>query len=62
MPHAGGAFLPIPELFFPTNAALLTTKCNKDVKDILSRLFYSELSCFLLPHQVHGLLRTADPA
>ena len=65
MSHAGGALPPILERFARIGAALPGGKVemnSKDMKEIMSRQFYFDLSGFVFPDQIHGLLRMVDPS
>ena len=65
MAHAGGALPPILERFARIGAGLPGGKeemSSKQMKEILSRQFYFDLSGFVLPDQIHGLLRLVDPS
>ena len=63
--HAGGALPPILERFARIGAGLPGGKVemdSKQIKDIINQQFYFDLSGFVLPDQIYGLLRLAKPS
>ena len=62
--HAGGALPPILERFTRIGVGLPGGKAelsSQAVKEIMSRQFYFDLSGFVLPDQIYGLLRMVAP-
>lgn len=64
MPHAGGAFPPIVERFARFGKVVFGDAqevTSLDIKRILQQHFYFDLTGFVLPDQIHGLLRFVGP-
>ncbi|KIW20474.1 hypothetical protein PV08_01049 [Exophiala spinifera] len=64
IPHAGGAFPPIVERFARFGKAVFGNAqevTSLDIKHILQEHFYFDLTGFVLPDQIHGLLRFTGP-
>ena len=65
IPHAGGAFPPIIERFSSFGKWVFGGKeelTSDEIKAVLQKQFYFDLSGFPLPDQIHGLLRFVDPS
>lgn len=65
VPHGGGALPPIVERFTRFGTLIFGGKkemSSTEFKEALKRQFYFDLSGFVLPDQIYGLLRYVDPS
>ena len=61
--HAGGAFPPIVERFSRFGTWIFGGKeemTSDEIKQVLQRQFYFDTTGFILPDQIHGVLRYVD--
>ena len=65
IPHGGGAFPPVIERFSCFGTWIFGNKeemSSDMIKETMKKQFYFDLTGFLLPDQIHGLLRFVDPS
>ena len=65
IPHAGGAFPPIIERFACFGTWIVGNKeemSSDMIKETMGKQFFFDLTGFVFPDQIHGLLRFVDPS